>query len=477
MTRQDHSTQPSGQPIGVNAPKAEPPAARSAMTEQILHAPPLGLLLRMASPNALAFLVQASVSMAEAWYIARLGTGPLAAIALMFPALMLMQMLANGAMGGGVSSAVARALGAGDSARANALVWHALFIAIAAGILFYLLFHAFGETLLRRTGAPSDVVDAAVAYGDVLFAGAIPIWIAALLSAAVRGGGNMKLPALLMIGGAVVQVPLAGLLILGGLGIPGSGLPGAAWGVILISTATSAVLLVHLLRRTTAPRLDRQTLVISGPLFAAIFRVGLLASLSPIFVVMTIMLLNVLVSGYGLEALAGYGIVARLEFLLVPMVFGLGSAMTALVGINMGAGQVARAEHIGWVGAGTAAVLTGVVGVVFACFPSLWLDLFTTPGEAWQAGERYLQIVGPVFLFQGIGLSLYFASQGAGTVLWPVLATILRFVIAVGGAWVGVRWFAQPLPFVYVCIAVGMTAYGVMTAASVWLGAWRRAVR
>jgi Na+-driven multidrug efflux pump len=94
------------------------------MTRRMLAGAPLPLLLAMAAPNAVAFLVQASVSMAEVAFVARLGTEALAALALMFPGLMLMQMLANGAIGGAVSSAIARAMGAGDRARAEMLVWH-----------------------------------------------------------------------------------------------------------------------------------------------------------------------------------------------------------------------------------------------------------------------------------------------------------------------------------------------------------------
>jgi len=445
----------------------------SSMSRQILEAPPFGLLLRMASPNALAFLVQASVSMAEAWYIARLGMTSLAAIALMFPALMLMQMLANGAMGGAVSSAVARALGSGDHARADALLGHAVMIGFAAATFFLLLFAFAGEWLLVKTGAPAEVISQALDYGTLLFTGGIPIWVTALLSAVVRGSGNMKLPATLMIAGAVLQVPVAGLLILGGFGIPSLGLRGAALAVIIISTLTSLVLLLHLGRRVASPRLRRDTLRPRRALFAAILRVGLLACLSPIFVVLTVMLVNVLISGFGVAALAGYGIVARLEFLLVPLVFGIGAALTSVVGINVGAGQIDRAERIGWTGGAGAAFLTGVVGITFALAPQLWLDLFTDDAATWAAGAAYLLIVGPAFLFQGIGLSLYFASQGAGTVLWPVIATVLRFVVAVGFAWIGVRHFGQSLNYVYGCLAAGMIIYGVLTAGSVAMGAWR----
>jgi putative MATE family efflux protein len=444
------------------------------MTQRILTAPPLPLLLRMATPNAIAFFVQAGVSMAEAWFIARLGVVPLAGIALMFPILMLMQMLANGAMGGGVSSAIARALGAGDLQRADALLWHALAIAVGAGILFGLLYVLSGTHLLALTSAPTDVTRAADDYGSVLFLGMIPVWASALLNAAVRGSGNMQLPALLMIGSAVLQVPIAGTLILGVGDSAGLGLPGAAVAVIITSTINAVILGVYLWRRPSSPRLHLDALRLEGRHFAAIFQVGLVASLSPFFVVLTVTCINVLIGRFGMETLAGYGIVARLEFLLVPLVFGFGAAMVSLVGTNVGANQLDRAEHIGWVGGGCSALACGIVGITLALFPVLWLGLFAVPETPpWQTGETYLQIVGPAFLFQGLGLSLYFASQGAGAVQWPVIATILRFVIAVGAAWVGVHHAQLSIEYVFACIAAGMAVYGVVTAAAIRLGAWR----
>jgi putative MATE family efflux protein len=439
----------------------------------MLESPPLPLLLKMASPNAVAFLVQASVSIAEAWFIARLGTAPLAAIALMFPALMLMQMLANGAMGGAVASAIARALGRGSRASAEALVWHALVIAVGAALLFTALYFAFGPGLLARTAAPAAVTAEAVRYGNVLFAGTIPIWIVAFLSSVVRGSGDMKLPAALMIGGSVVQVPLSGALILGWFGLPALGLPGAAVAIVTISVMNTLILVVRLVRHDAVVRLVTSACVLRAEHFGAIFRVGLLAALSPIFVVLTISSLNVLIGGFGVTALAGYGIVARLEFLLVPMVFGIGAALTALVGVNVGAGNLPRAERIGWFGGFTAAALTGVVGLLLAVVPGIWLDLFAKDPESWQSGAAYLRIVGPVFLFQGLGLSLYFASQGAGKVAWPVVATVLRFVVCVGGAALGVHVFDLGLNAVYASIAIGMVLYGAVTAGSIALGAWR----
>ena len=114
-------------------------------------------LLRMAAPNSFGFFVQASVSMVEAWYIGQLGTTSLAAIALVFPALMLMQMLSGGAIGGAVTSAIARSIGGGEVERAQKLVWHAFAIAGAASAVFFVLDLAFGRALLVGLGARGEV--------------------------------------------------------------------------------------------------------------------------------------------------------------------------------------------------------------------------------------------------------------------------------------------------------------------------------
>lgn len=457
------------------APTLNPVLGHSitARSQQMVEGAILPMLLRMATPNAFGFFVQASVSMIEAWYIGQLGTTSLAAIALVFPALMLMQMLSGGAIGGAVTSAIAQSLGRDNVERAQGIVWHALAIACAGAAVFFVLNVAFGESLLVSLGARGLVLHQAASYADILFAGGVFIWLMALLGAVFRGMGDMKTPALMMIAGAAVQIPLSGALILGWFHAPQLGIAGGAVSVIIVSALNCAILLARLAYgRVTVP-LRRTALRLRLELFGDILRVGALASLSPIFVVLTIGLLNSVMSDFGTAAIAGYGIGARLEFLLIPLVFGLGASMTSLVGFNVGAGNIDRAERIGWIGGASAALLTGGVGLVLAIAPGLWINLFTQDPATYAAGATYLRIAGPAFFFQGLGLSLYFASQGAGTVVWPVVATILRFIVAAGMAAAGVHWFHMGLGFACACIAAGMILYGVVTAASLRLGAWR----
>lgn len=452
-------------------------AAADSRTQQILTGNPLPLLARMAAPQAMAFLVQASVSMTEVWYIGQLGRTSLAAMAFVFPGLMLMQMLSGGAMGGAVASAVARALGAGDQERARALLWHALTIAVIAGLFFAAVYWVAGVALLKLIGAEGAVLAEALTYSSIVFTGCISIWITSLMSGAFRGMGEMRFPAQLMAVGGLVQVVLSGALVLGWFGAPKLGILGAAISVIGVATANACLALRKLASGSAQVKLQWSSAKLQLELFIDIFRVGALASVSPFLTIASIMIVNGLISRYGDAMVAGYGIGSRLEFLLIPMVFGFGAAMNTMVGMSIGAGNVQRAEHIALIGGGSAAAITGIIGLTLAIFPEAWIGLFTDDAATLAAGAMYLQYSGWAFAFQGLGLSLYFASQGAGTVVWPVAANFIRFGIGAGGAALAVLVFDLSVGWVFASLALGMALYGIVTAASIWLGAWRQSSR
>lgn len=130
--------------------------------EKLLAAPILPTLLKLTLPNTVAMGATALAAIAETAYVGLLGVEPLAAMALAFPMIMLMQMTSAGAMGGGVSSAIARALGGGDIARANALALHAVVIAVCAGLLFTAFFWLLGPAIYRLLGGRGETLDQAV---------------------------------------------------------------------------------------------------------------------------------------------------------------------------------------------------------------------------------------------------------------------------------------------------------------------------
>ena len=444
-------------------------------TQKMLSAPPLPLLVGMAAPSTVAFFIQGSVSLAEVWFIGQLGEISLAAIALAFPLLMLTQTLSGGAMGGAVAAAIARALGAGDIVRAERLVWHALALAVMGGVGLLVIFLLGGRAFLQFLGGEDEVLRQAYAYAVVLLSGSVFLWLIGTVTAIYRGMGEMQFPAAIMIFNALVQIPLSGCLILGWGGLPALGIIGAAISAIVAAALLCLPLFVKLSKGDLPVRLRLSAMRFSKSDFDEILRVALPASLSPLLTIATVLVLTAYVASFGEAALAGYGIGSRVEFLIIPLVFGLGAALTTAVGASVGAGELDRAERLGAIGGLSAGVIAGLVGIVLALFPNAWIGVFTDVPAVHAAARSYIEIVGPLFFFHGLGLSLYFASQGASAMFWPVLATVLRVLVAALGGYVLAFTLDFGLSGIYTAAAAAMLTYAVVIAAAIKAGAWRHA--
>jgi putative MATE family efflux protein len=403
----------------------------------MLEGPIAPTLLRLAAPVLVVLAVQTLVGVAETWFVSFLGTAAIAGVALVFPLFMLMTMMSNGGMGGGVSSAIARALGAGRSADANALVRHALVIATACGAVFTLAAWIAGPVLFRALGAEGDTLRNALLYSNLVFAGAIPAWIANLLASALRGAGNVRVPAVVTFVGALATLALSPLLIFGWGFVPALGVAGAGVAMITFNVAAAAVLAVYLRSSRSPLRLGWGRL--EGRLFADILRVGLPSAVGTVVTNLAVVVTTGLVGPAGRDAIAGYGLASRLDYLLIPIAFALGTALVTMVGTNVGAGHVVRARRIAWTGAAVSAGTLAAIGLVAAAFPSAWIGLFSREPEVLGVGAQYLTHVAPFYAFVGLGMALYFASQGAGRIGWPLTASFARLLIVVlgGGYWVG----------------------------------------
>ena len=416
-------------------------------------------------------LAQAGVGLIETYFVGKLGTDALAGMARVFPAVMLMQMTLAGAMGGGIASTIARALGARRRNDADALVLHALLIAAVFALDFMVTVVAGGRWLYTRMGGSGGALDAAMVYSNWVFGGALLVWLFNTLSAVIRGTGNMALPAYVTVAGAVLLLPLSPLLIFGWGPLPGLGIAGGAIALLLYYLASSAVLAAYLWSSRSLLRPSLRGLQLRWALFADILRVGLVGTVSTLATNLAIGITTALVGAYGTAAIAGYGTASRLEYLLVPLVFGLGAPLVAMVGTCIGAGQRERALRATWIGAAIAFTMTEAIGLWAAAYPAAWLSLFNTEPAMIEAGSQYLRIVGPWYGFFGLGLVLYFASQGAGRLLWPVLGNIARLMVAVAGGWLALHG-GYAIAGVFAAQAAAMVVYGIANAWAIAGGAW-----
>jgi putative MATE family efflux protein len=433
-------------------------------TQTLLSAPILPTLARLSAPGVLLVLFQSMVSVGDTYFVGRLGTEPLAGLALVFPLIMLLQMTSAGAMGGGVSSAIARALGSGNPQTARRLVVHALVIAVGMGAGFTVLVLLLGPSIYRALGGQDQTLANALGYSNIVFGGAIAVWLANTLSSVLRGSGNMLTPALALIGAAVVHLPMSGLLV-ARIGIAGAGI---AYVVTFSLAAAAMGLIVFRASSALAPR--REDWRLERRLFREILRVGAISSVNALQTVVTAVIVTGFIGRHGAAALAGYGVGLRLEMLQIPLVFAVGQALVVLVGTHIGAGRAERAKQIAWVGAGLAASVSLAIGVTVSIFPLAWVGLFSADPAVLEAGSSYLRTVAPFYPLLAAGIALYFASQGAGRVARVVLAGTARLVLVIAGGWLAVS-----LQGVFMVIAAAIIAYGALTLWFVATAHWKEA--
>jgi putative MATE family efflux protein len=443
----------------------------SVPENSLLTSPILPTLLRLALPNTVAMFGSTLVAVAETSYIGRLGTEPLAAIALVFPFAMLTQMMSAGAMGGGVSSAISRALGAGNHDRAASLALHAVMIGACAGLFFTAIMLLFGRQFFALLGGRGHVVEEAQNYSVVLFSGAIAIWLVNTLASVLRGTGDMRLPSVTLIVAALIQVVVGGTLGLGLFGAPQFGMRGVAAGQLTAFALAAIFLAWVLVSGRSRLKLNFAAFAFERDMFIDILKVGAISCLSPLQSVLTILIFTKILAGFGTETLAGYGMGSRLEFLLTPIAFAIGVASVPMIGMAIGAGLVARARQVAWTAAAVSGLIVGLVGLIVAVKPALWVSLFTGDPGVTAAANSYFAWAGPAFAFFGVGACLYFASQGAAKVGGPVLAYSARLVMVALGGW----WLASigaPAWTLFALVGAAMVVLGLGTAASVRFTLW-----
>ncbi|MGJ5179839.1 MATE family efflux transporter [Bradyrhizobium oligotrophicum] len=442
--------------------RARPSTGRSGGDTRaaLLNGPILPALVRLALPTMSVLVAQTAVNVAEAYYVGLLGTDALAGAALVFPLFMLMTMMSNGGIGSGVSSAVARAVGAGRTADADAVAFHAIVLAVIAGSLFTLATLLLGPALYHALGGRAGALEAAVRYSNYLFAGAIAVWIVNLQAAALRGAGNVRVPALVTLIGALVMIPASPILIFGLGPMPALGIAGAGIAFGLYYCGAMLVLVRYMASGRSS--LHVRVAPLQLRLFADILKVGLPTAFNAVMVNLTVILVTALAARFGTSELAAYGIASRLDYIMIPLLFGLCTATLTMVGINVGAGQGARARRIAVTSALTGAALVGVIGAVVALHPPLWLALFSHDADVLREGATYLRIVAPAYAALGFGFVLAFAGQGAGHVLWPFLASILRVLIAAGGGAVAVVWLGGGMASLAAMITLSLVAYALL---------------
>ncbi len=396
--------------------------------------------------------------------MSRLGTDTLAGVSLVFPLLSLMQMMSAGAVGGGISSAVARAIGGGKAQMTGALAHHALAISLALGLVFSAIFVGWGPSVYRLMGGDGISLQAALGYSNMVFGGIALLWVSNAMASLLRGAGNVTYPAVIICSGAAVLAAASPLLIFGLGPFPRMGVAGAGLAIVLYYAVSALLLGARLLSGRELVRLEITWPAFRYRLFFDILKVGVVSAVIGLSTTLTITLTNAVLGKAGPTVLAGFGVGVRLEYVIISMTFGFGIPVVAMVGTCIGAGDIRRARRVAWTAAVLGAAVAEAVGLAAAAWPGLWLGLFTDDPRVVAAGTLYLRSVSPIYGFFGLGMLLYFASQGAGRMKWPAAAGVLRLAVAALGAWWSIQQRADGIRSAYLTLAASIVVFGGVNA-------------
>jgi len=426
----------------------------------LLAKPIAPTILRLAVPNSTVMIVQILIGLLEVYFVSRTGVDALAGVSPVFPLVSLVVAIAQGALGGGIVTTVARVLGAGRIGDASEFAWYAVVLGVPLGIATTVVMVALGPTLYAHMGISGNALEIAISYSSIIFAGATVIWLFNLLMAVVRGTGNLQVPVIVVCGGALILVPLSLVLISGAFGYPGLGPSGGAVAMLVYYAFGTLAYAAYLWGGFGVLKPSFRVPRLSLAPALAILRVGGMSAVVSATTNLTLAIVTGYVAMGGVEALAGYGAGSRLEFLLVPLAYGIGGPVGIVISANLGAGQTERAVKASWIGVAMAFALTELIGLAAAAFPQQWIGLFSQDPSVLQVGAEYLRRVGPFFGFFGLGYALYCVGQATRRMEASVFAALLRAVIAVLGGLV-VVWLKADVTWNFIAVALGMIAFGV----------------
>jgi Na+-driven multidrug efflux pump len=436
------------------------PADLDARSRMLLEKPIVPMIMRLAIPNATVMAVYVLVGLLEVYFVSRLGLDALAGVAPVFPLVSLVASIAQGAIGGGIVTTVARALGTGRISDAGEYAWYAVALSIPLGLVTTAAMVVLGPGLYGYMGISGNALAIARSYSSTIFAGATLIWTFNLLMTVVRGTGNLQVPVIVVCSGALMLLPLSPALIFGAFGYPGLGPSGGAVAMLVYYGFGTLAYAVYLWGRFGVLKPSFRVPKLSlGPALA-VLRIGGMSAVVSASTNLTLAIVTAYVGMGGIEALAGYGAGSRLEFLLVPLAYGIGGPVGIVISANLGAGQIERAVKASWVGVLMACTLTELIGLAAAAFPQQWIGIFSQDPSVLRVGAEYLHRVGPFFGFFGLGYVLYCAGQATRRMEASVLAALLRAAVAVLGGYV-VVWLKADIAWNFIAVALGMVAFGL----------------
>lgn len=429
-------TQKPGGAVTVAPPTGEKPKPRSGnMRQQILAGPILPTVLRLALPIVAANLLETVYEWTDTFWLGRLGPAAVGAVALSFPAFMLVISIAMGLTIAG-TALVAQRTGAGDKEGVQRVAGQTVLLVASLAVVLAIVGVKTTPLILRLMQTPAEVWDGAHSYLTIFYSGLPAMFFFILFEALLRGWGDAITPMKLMAFSTSINVILDPALIFGWGPFPALGVAGAAYATVFARSTAAALALYLMIRGNYGIKLTLPNLKPDTKVLKQIIALGAPSSLEMSLRGLDMSLMTGLVASFGSVALAAYGITGRLFALVMLMAIAVGIASTTMVGQNVGARQYERALKSGWVSSGVIFVAAGLFSLLCLWIPEHLVGVFNNDPGVLAVGTHFLRTVSPLFGVVGIAIVLSGGLRGSGRTLAPLVFAILTgFVFRFPSAW------------------------------------------
>jgi putative MATE family efflux protein len=398
-------------------------AAESRNTRSLTEGSIRKHLMRMTVPMTWGILAIISKSLVDTFFVAQLGIDALTAISFTFPVSMTVTSLAIG-MGAGAASVVSRVIGQGDQHLVRRRATDALVLSVVLVVVVALLGLLSLRPMFSLLGATGPILDLVESFMRVWYVG-IPFLVVPMVgNSLIRAAGDGRIPGLIMVLAAFINLVLDPILIFGLLGAPALGIAGAAWATVIANAVTliASLAVLHFRERLLDGGLPEWKEVAQS--WAAILHVGIPASAANMINPIGLAFITRLLAQKSDEAVAAFGLVTRIEAVAVVGLFALSATIGPIVGQNWGAGQVERV-HLALRRVFSYCLSYGLaVAVLVAILAPFLGQLFSDSPSVIDLTRIYLWVVPITLMGYGINITGAAAFNALGR---PLIATGLTF--------------------------------------------------
>jgi len=401
----------------VNAPK--PKLTQGPVGKQLVD---------MTVPVLLGIATMMGQGLIDTWFIGQVGDAQLAAFSFGFPILMIVTSVAIG-LGAGTSSVVARAIGADDHQRARRLSTDSLLLSFLVTAIISAIGIVTIGPLFRLLGAPDELMPLIRGFMIILYMGVPFIVVGMVGMASMRATGDTRLPSMLMILAAILNVILDPILIFGVGPVPAMGLNGAAMAALL-ARASIFIGTLYLMRH----RLDMVSFNKPDPAelrqsWRDVLHVGIPAAGTNIIVPVGAAVVTAMIARFGPDAVAGFGVASRIESMMLVMYYALSAIIGPFVGQNFSAGKDERILRALWLctafSIGSGLVIAGLLAAMSGWLPGLFSDSESVQ----RVTSMFLWIVPVSYGTYGMVMVMNASFNGLGYPMPGVVISVCRIAV------------------------------------------------